>query len=492
MSDVELPGPALPPGFDPDLPQRWSPRAQDQLLEMMGTGREARVWYCQDPGRTCDGKPHGAYDYPHARSDQWPPALSEDWNTWLLLSGRGAGKTRSGAEWLRSMTRYTGRLAFLAPTAADLRDVMVEGESGILRVCENAGYLPVWEPSKRRLTFPNGAIATGFTAEEPDRLRGPNHGAAWADEPAHYPNVQYVWDQLQYGLRVGKHPRVAVTTTPTPSDWLADLIGDPLTVLVTVSTFANEDNLAPSYVKTMRKKYAGTRQGRQELYGEILMDIEGALWSQELLELTRRPQEPGLVRIVVGVDPAGTSTKRSDETGIVVVGMDATGQMYILADYSGVYSPAQWAGRAMEALADWDADVIVAETNYGGEMVTANLKANTQGLAPRVKPVNSRRGKLIRAEPVFALFEQDRAHVAGHLPELEKQLCSWVPGTGKSPDRLDAMVHAVIELTGGAGGAVATPAPGRVRRPENGPGQRRIGNLANVMRRGVFGVRSSA
>lgn len=482
----------LPPGFDPDLPQRWTPKAQEQLLEMMATGK-SRVWFCSR-GRTCDGKPHGPYEYQHARADQWPPSLRETWDTWLLLSGRGSGKTRSGAEWLRSMTRYTGRLAFIAPTAADLRDVMVEGESGILRVCDNAGYLPVWEPSKKRITFPNGAIALGFTAEEPDRLRGPQHGAAWVDEPAHYPNVQYVWDMLQYGLRVGSAPRVAVTTTPTPSEWLRELLAEDGTRAVTVSTFANEANLAPAYIKKMRKKYAGTRLGRQELYGEILMDVEGALWDQDLIDATRVAEDPELTRIVVGVDPAGTSTKRSDETGIVVVGLATDGEVYVLADYSGVYTPAVWASQVHMAASDFDADVIVAETNYGGEMVTANLRANTRDGAPRrVKPVNSRRGKLIRAEPVFALFEQHRAHLVGHMPELETQLCAWVPGSGKSPDRLDALVHAVIELTGTGAGSVAV-ASGAVRRPEQGgpKGPGRAKNVMKAMREGVFGVRGAA
>ncbi len=482
----------LPPGFDPDAPQRWTPKAQEQLLEMMATGRGTKVWYCTR-GRTCDGEPHDAYQYRHARADQWPPSLREAWDTWIQLSGRGAGKTRSGAEWLRSMTRYTGRLAFVAPTSADLRDVMVEGESGILRVCENAGYLPVWEPSKRRITFPNGAIATGFTAEEPDRLRGPQHGAAWADEPAHYPNVQYVWDMLQYGLRLGKAPRVAVTTTPTPSQWLSDVLAETGTRVVTVSTFANEANLAPTYVAKMRERYAGTRMGRQELYGEILMDVEGALWNQDLLDGTRVPEDPEIARIVVGVDPAGTSTKRSDETGIVVVALGVDGHVYVLADYSGVYSPSMWADQVHLAADDFDADLIVAETNYGGEMVTANLRANTtEGQPRRVKAVNSRRGKLIRAEPVFSLFEQERAHLVGHMPDLESQLCSWVPGTGKSPDRLDAMVHAVVELTGAGQGSIAV-AKGVIRRPESGgSGFKGPKNVMKAMREGVFGVRRAS
>jgi len=453
--------------FDPDLPNRWTPSAQEKFLEMMSVAGDQRVWYCTQ-GRTCDGNPHDGYDYQHARADQWPPSLREAWMFWLMISGRGAGKTRAGAEWLRNMTRYTGRLCMVAPTAADLRDTMIEGESGILRVCENAGYLPDWSPSKRRLTFPNGAVALGYTAEEPDRLRGRNDGAGWLDEPAHYPNVQYVWDMFMYGLRHGTHPRVAITTTPTPSDWLRMMLADEQSRVAVVSTFANEANLAPAFVEQMRKKYAGTRQGRQELYGELLDDVEGALWSGELLDETRRREVPALVRTVVAVDPAGTSAKRSDITGIVVCGKGADGHLYALADYSGQYTPREWALAALRALEDWDADCIVAETNYGGEMVLSNVRHNVElgAVVPRLKAVNSRRGKFIRAEPVFALFEQDRAHMLGHLPDLEAQLCSWVPGSGKSPDRMDAMVHGFHELAQFNDGSIAV-AHGRIPRSDN-------------------------
>jgi len=433
------------PQFDPDLPLRWTPAAQDKLLEIMSTGMDPKVWYCQHPGRDCDGEPHDQYDYRHARSDQWPPSLLDDWMFWFMLSGRGGGKTKAGAEWVRNMTRYTPRLAIVAPTASDLRDVMIEGESGILRCCEAAGYLPHWEPSKKRITFPNGAIAIGYTAEEPDRLRGRNDGAAWCDEAAHYPNVEYVWDMLMYGLRMGQRPRVAITTTPTPSPWLKSMITDALSRVVVVPTFANEANLAPAFIKQMREKYAGTRQGRQELYGEILDDVEGALWHDAILESTRRRTTPLMIRTVVAVDPAGTSTKRSDETGIIVMGLGVDGHLYVLSDHSGKYTPLEWAQEVKAAYDLFRCDLVVAETNYGGEMVTSNLRTNLGHFA-RVLEVNSRRGKLIRAEPVYGLFEQDRAHLAGYFPELESQLCSWVPGSGNSPDRLDALVHAAHSL----------------------------------------------
>jgi phage terminase large subunit-like protein len=395
--------------------------------------------------------------------------------------------TKAGAEWIRNMTRYTPRLAIVAPTASDMRDVMIEGDSGLLRCCEAAGYMPHWEPSKKRLTFPNGAIAIGYTAEEPDRLRGRNDGAAWLDEAAHYPNVEYVWDMLMYGLRLGTAPRVAITTTPTPNPWLKSMITDPLSRVVVVPTFANEDNLAPTFVKQMREKYAGTRQGRQELYGEILEDVEGALWHDQLIERTRRHSTPLMHRVVVGVDPAGTSAARSDVTGIVVMGLGADGHLYVLDDRSGRYTPLEWANVVRQAYEFWHADLVVAETNYGGEMVTANLRTNLGDFA-RVRAVNSRRGKFIRAEPVFGLFEQDRAHLVGNWPELEGQLCSWVPGSGKSPDRVDAMVHGAHALVQLDSTSISV-AHGRLHRdPGEGAGNSHLRDLTTMMRGALMSV----
>jgi phage terminase large subunit-like protein len=359
-----------------------------------------------------------------------------------------------------------------------------------MAVCTNAGYRPVWEPSKRRLTFPNGAIAIGYTAEEPDRLRGRNDGAAWVDEAAHYPNVDYVWSMLRYGLRLGQVPRVCVTTTPTPSDWLRELIADDRTRVSVVSTFANAANLAPAFIEEMKRKYAGTRLGRQELYAEILDDTEGALWSGELLDETRAKVAPHLVRVAVGLDPAGTSAARSDETGIVVVGLGYDGHLYVLDDRSGRYTPNEWALNAYGAAADWSADVIVAETNYGGDMVKNVLDgvdAAVPGRDTRVKMVSSRKGKLIRAEPVFSLFEQNRAHMVGPQGVLETQLCSWVPGSGKSPDRLDAMVHAAIELSGVGGGGLATPTGHIPRRSGPNPGRKAMRDFRKMTRGVLYG-----
>lgn len=478
-----------PDEFNANLPKHWTPAAQEKFLDAMATGGKPQAWYCRTPGRMCDGEPHGPYTYRHARADQWPPDMHDPtWDVWLMAGGRGSGKTRAGAEWLRHMTRYAGRLAIVAPTASDLRDTMIEGDSGVMAVCTNAGYRPVWEPSKRRLTFPNGAIAIGYTAEEPDRLRGRNDGAAWVDEAAFYPNVAYVWSMLRYGLRLGQHPRICVTTTPTPTDWLRELIADDRTRVSKVSTFANEANLAPAFIEEMKRKYAGTRLGRQELYAEILEDTEGALWNGELLDDTRAKVAPSLVRIAVGLDPAGTSAARSDETGIVVVGLGYDGHLYVLADYSGRYTPSEWALHTYAAAADYEADVIVAETNYGGEMVRSVLDTATRPPKAhdvRIKMVSSRKGKLIRAEPVFSLFEQNRAHMVGPQGVLETQLCSWVPGSGKSPDRLDAMVHAAIELSGAGGGGLATPTGHIPRRTGPKPGKKALGDLRK-MTRGVL------
>lgn len=488
-----------PSAFNPDLPQHWTPVAQEKFLAAMSTGTRPRAWYCKDDGtgthgRSCDGDPHGPYDYQHARADQWPPPMhDESWKVFLMAGGRGSGKTRAGAELLRHMTRYTGRLALVAPTAADLRDTMIEGESGVMRVCESAGYLVTWEPSKRRLTFPNGAVAIGYTAEEADRLRGRNDGFAWVDEAAHYSNVEYVWDMLMFGLRVQDiTPRVCVTTTPTASEWLRQMIAEPSTRTSVVSTFANAANLAPAFITAMREKYAGTRLGRQELYAELLEDTEGSLWSGELLDATRAPVAPHCVRVAVGVDPAGTSAARSDETGIVVVGLGYDGHLYVLADYSGRYTPAEWALHTYAAAADYDADVIVAETNYGGDMVKTVLDTSpkpSRARHVRVKLVSSRKGKLIRAEPVFSLFEQGKAHLVGPQGVLETQLCSWVPGTGKSPDRLDAMVHAAIELTGAGVSGLATPT-GHIPRREAkraGHGGKAKNYVKTMMRGALYG-----
>lgn len=443
--------------FDPDAYKNWPSAAQQrafEALEAMDTPPE--VWYCKR-GRSCDGHPHEGVPYEHARSDQWPPPSNIPWRYWFLLSGRGSGKTRSGAEWIRNMAKHAPRLAMIAPTGADIRDTLVEGLSGLLYVCRRAGVSIDWEPSKKRVTFPNGAVLLGYSAEEPDRLRGANTSVAWLDEPAFYPNIDYVWKMLQFGLRVKSDAptRVALTSTPTPHPWVKQMVADPKARVTTVSTFANAANLDEDFLQEMRDKYDGTRMGRQELYAEILDDVEGALWYHDLIDLHRakRPngdpirdaQEIAKVceRVIVAIDPAGTSLKRSDETGIIVMGLLA-GEVYILHDASGQYTPVGWANQAAAMYEMYGADKVIAENNYGGEMVRSTL--NNADIHLPVNLVNSRRGKFIRAEPVHALYEQGKAHHVGQFPKLEEQMCSWIPGEGKSPDRLDAMVHGAHEL----------------------------------------------
>jgi phage terminase large subunit-like protein len=427
-------------GVPDDAFTRWSPQAQEEAAKRLAEIRDSawRPWYC--PDNQCPGTPHDTWKWNHCRADQRPP--KGDWFVWAMIGGRGSGKTRGGAEWTRKIANVTPRIVLLSPTSADVRDVMVEGESGILAVSPPGGR-PKWEPSKRRLTWPNGCIGLTVSAEEPDRLRGPQFGAAWADEPAHYSLVDEVWSNLMLGLRLGRKPRVAVTTTPTPIPWMRQLIADPLTVISRASTYANLANLAPTFAQAVLQRYEGTRLGRQELHGEILDEAEGALWNWDMLERTRRHGHPDLDRIIIGVDPAGTARAKSDETGLIVVGI-AQGDIYVLHDHSGRMSPNTWAQRTVSLYENYHADAIVAETNYGGDMVRATLSAISS--SPRIIEVQSRRGKALRAEPVVALFEQDKAHIVGTLPDLETQMVTWVPGQGDSPDRVDALVHAVTEL----------------------------------------------
>lgn len=440
---------------DPEQYKRWSPPAQQRALELLRkTDDVASRWkpfYC--PSLTCDGEPHGEWEWRHCRIDQRPPP--GEWFSWVLRSGRGGGKTRAGSEWVRKMTHHAPRIALVARTGGDIRDTLVEGESGILATSP-PNAMPDWEPSKRRLTWPNGAIGTCYSAEEPDRLRGPQHHAAWCDESCHWPLVQDVWDNLVLGLRLGRSPRVCITTTPKPIKWFRDLLKESGTIDIRTSTYANLANLAPTFREAVLKRYEGTRLGKQELHGDILEDVEGALWSLEIIEPHRMDQAPyGLERIVVAIDPAGTANRKSDETGIVVIGKIGD-HLYVLADYSGRYSPNGWATRAVAAYEEFSADLIVAERNYGGAMVETTIRST--GTKARVKTVHSRRGKVIRAEPVVGLYEQAKVHHIGMLDELETEQITWVSGEGDSPNRVDALVHGAVELTNiGAPVEIATP-----------------------------------
>lgn len=402
---------------------------------------------------TPDDARHLLYDWQFwARPKQLPP--SWDWRVWLVLAGRGFGKSRTITEWAKSRAHAMpgSRGAIVAATAADARDVVVEGESGILAISP-PWFKPKYEPSKRRLTWPNGTVATVFSADEPDRLRGPQHHWAICDELAawRYPDA---WDMLMFGLRLGDSPQCAVATTPRPTPLIRQLLEDPTIAVTRGSTYENRGNLAAPFLAQIIRKYEGTRLGRQELLAELLLDVPGALWTREKLEENRKRTHPPLLRIVVAIDPAASVGEDSNETGIVVAGIDAKGEGYGLEDLTQKSSPAAWGEAAVLAFDRHNADRIIGETNNGGDMVehvvrTAAEKLHRDGkrLSPNVafRQVRASRGKHTRAEPVAALDEQGRIHHVGMFPELEDQLCTWVPGED-SPDRLDARVWAFTEL----------------------------------------------
>jgi phage terminase large subunit-like protein len=381
-----------------------------------------------------------------ARPNQLAPG--GDWRTWLLLAGRGFGKTRTGAEWVRSIKDRCSRIALVAPTAADVRDVVVEGESGLLAISPRWDR-PTYEPSKRRLTWPNGAMATCYSADEPERLRGPQHAAAWCDELAawRYPEA---WDMLMFGLRLGDDPRCVVTTTPRPVKMIRDLLQAPTTHVTRGSTYDNRTNLAQAFFDQIVTKYEGTRLGRQELNAELLDDVPGALWNRAALDAARVVAPPlALKRIVVAIDPATTSTAAADETGIVVVGVGADGRGYVLEDVSCRETPQGWASIAVAAFSRWRADRIIGEANQGGDMVESTIRTVASNIP--YKAVHASRGKVIRAEPVAALYEQGRISHVGSLATLEDQMCGFTIDfdrriAGYSPDRLDALVWGVTEV----------------------------------------------
>jgi phage terminase large subunit-like protein len=387
-------------------------------------------------------------DWPFwARPNQLPPI--GDWRVWLLLAGRGFGKTRTGAELVRSRiaARSARRVALVAPTAGDARDVMVEGESGILAISPQWDR-PSWEPSRRRLTWRNGAIATFYSADEPERLRGPQHDAAWCDELASWRYPQ-TWDMLMFGLRLGDDPRVVVTTTPRPTSLIRALLKDPSVAVTRGSTYENRPNLAPHFLEQIIRKYEGTRLGRQELEAEILNEVPGALWTHGLIDSGRVRAPPQLTRVVVAIDPAVTSGEESNETGIIVAGKDAKLHGYVLADPSGRYPPTEWARTAIAAYRAFNADRIVAEVNNGGDMVENTIRMVDPNMP--FSAVRATRGKAIRAEPIAALYEQGRVHHVGGFAQLEDQMTAFAVDldrgmAGYSPDWVDALVWAFTEL----------------------------------------------
>jgi phage terminase large subunit-like protein len=395
-----------------------------------------------------------------ARPEQLaPPGI--DWNIWLVMAGRGFGKTRLAAEWVREQAKYTNtgqrRFALVARTAADVRDVIVEGESGIINVSAPSEK-PLYEPSKRRLTWPNGNTATLFTADEPDGLRGPQFTHAWGDEIAAWRQTpdaagMTAFDNLRVGTRLGSNPQMVVTTTPKRVPLLYKLIEESRTdkgnVIITKgSTMDNAGNLSSSYLDTITGVYEGTTLARQELYGEMLEDLEGSMWNEEMVEEARHAMYPFSTPLrVIGVDPSVAENPR-DECGIVVVASTADHDLYkreawVLEDASVLGSPDTWARKVVEMARKWGCPV-VAEVNQGGALVRNAILS----IDPTIKvlEVHSKHGKQLRAEPIVLAYEQKRVHHVGYLQDLESQMYSWIPGEGKSPDRIDALVHALTAL----------------------------------------------
>lgn len=419
------------------------------------------------------------------RPEQQPPA-GDDWNIWLVLAGRGFGKTRCAAEWVREEAKYTNtgqrRFALVARTAADVRDVIVEGQSGIINVTPPSER-PHYEPSKRRLTWPNGNMATLFTADEPDSLRGPQFTHGWGDEVAAWRQTpdaagMTAFDNLRVATRLGVKPKLLLTTTPKRVPLLYQLINEnvknPGKIIITKgSTMDNRGNLSDAYMDAILGVYEGTRLAQQELYGEMLSDIEGALWVQELIDRNRETQLPmGTPLRCIGVDPSVAENPR-DECGIVVVASTAERDLYkrtswVLEDATVHGSPDVWANKVVQMARKWGCPV-VAEVNQGGALVKSAITA----IDPNVKvlEVHSKYGKALRAEPVTLAYEQGRVHHVGYLAELESQMISWIPGeSSKSPDRVDALVHALTALLikppqGFTGGRITAKSPAQRKMP---------------------------
>jgi phage terminase large subunit-like protein len=388
------------------------------------------------------------------REEQTPP--DGFWRIWLVMAGRGFGKTRMGAEWVSelALTQPGVRIALIGATMNEARQVMVEGESGLLSL--STGGLLTWEPSLRRVRWPNGSAATLYSASEPESMRGPQHHFAWADEIAKWGCGIAAWDNLMLGMRLGVHPQVMATTTPRPVPLIKRLVAERGVAVTTGRTMDNADNLPPGFITAVDTLYGGTRLGRQELDGELIEDIDGALWNRDLIERQRVAVVPEMKRIVIGVDPPITA--HGDACGIIAVGLGVDDKAYVLADHSvrGA-SPEVWARAVASAAESWNADRVVAEGNQGGEMVTATLRAADLGMS--LKRVHASRGKSARAEPIAALYEAGRAWHLGAFPALEDEMCGLImggryEGPGRSPDRADALVWAMGELMLGRSGGV--------------------------------------
>jgi phage terminase large subunit-like protein len=385
-----------------------------------------------------------------SRHQKAPELHQTDWTTWLLIGGRGAGKTRAGAEWVRALAagKPAGPIALIGETEHDVREVMIEGVSGLLRIHDWLDR-PIWIPSRRRLEWSNGTVAQAFSAEDPESLRGFQFAAAWCDEIAKWRHAEATFDMLQFGLRLGERPRRVITTTPRPIPLLKRLIKDARTAVTRAATRANAFNLSASFLDTVVARYAGTRLGRQELDGEIIDDRPDALWSRAAIEACRVESAPPLMRIVVGVDPPASSSTMAAACGLVAAGRSEDGRIYVIADETiAGLSPAGWAAKAIALWRRLEADALVAEINMGGDMVRAVLR-EVDATVP-ITTVRASRGKWVRAEPVATLYEQGRVKHVGTFPALEDEMCDFgLDGlsNGRSPDRLDALVWAVTSLT---------------------------------------------
>lgn len=402
------------------------------------------------------------------------------WTAWLNMGGRGSGKTRVGAEWIqeKAQTSSTGRLALVGITYSDVLDTMIEGESGIMSVAR-PDFRPVLKKQSQRLVWPNGAQAKLFSAEKPRRLRGPQHEYVWSDEIAAYQYPSEVFNQIMFGLRIGAQPQLCMTTTPKPIELLIELVKDAVIchdlrdapadaeilqrsircVVTTQTSFENRANLADEWFNNTIAPYLGTRLGDQEVLGKLMTDIEGALWSRELIDKSRIKLDerlgiklPEMVRIVVACDPAVTTAKASNETGIIVCGKGDNGHAYVMADKSGRHKPDAWAQELVRCYEKYDADRIIGEVNNGGDLIEATVRTVDPNVA--YKAVRASKGKLVRAEPIAALYEQGKIHHVGTFGLLEAQMTTWVPDSGlASPDRMDALVWGLTDLMLRAQGA---------------------------------------
>lgn len=436
----------------------------ERKLEALRRATELKPfqWACGVPG--CDGLPHrgnllSAMPHRHARAQQIAPR--GDWYAWLLMAGRGMGKTRSGAEWAkgRAMAEENHRVAVIAPSFGAGRDICIEGESGLLAILPK-NVIRKWNRSIGELILTNGAMFKLFGTDkllDAEKLRGFQFHTAWFEELGTQVHGQTAWDMLTFGLRLGNDPRVVVTFTPRPIKLIKKLLKDPDIVVTRGSTYDNAHNLAPAMLQRTKSQYEGTNLGRQELYGELLDAAKGALWTPDMLD-QRQPMAPPLVRVVVAVDPAGTAKRTSDLTGIIVAGIDTAGLLWVLADKSGRYSPEEWRQVVCTAYEDYAADCVVGEVNFGADMVRSTMRAGPN--PPPFKSVTASRGKALRATPVVGLYEQGRVWSVGTHADLEQQMTSWIPPgrfdeqgdpiapSTESPDRMDALVWGITDLAG--------------------------------------------